>query len=66
MPETQKLSKIDRESQLQRMALTDRGRTEILEMYKRCAGISEESLAPPIGMTCGQMIDAIVAKEFPE
>ena len=65
MPETQKLSKVDRESRLQRMSITDRGRNEILEMYKRCAGIPEESPAP-VGMTCGQMIDAIVAKEFPE
>lgn len=63
MPETQKLSRGDREAQLVRMTLTAAGREEILKRFKQLAGIAQDA-APPAGTTVDEMIEAILAGEY--
>jgi len=63
MPETQKLSRADREAQLVRMTLTAAGRDEILKLYKQHAGISQDA-APAAGTTSDEMIEAILVREY--
>jgi len=65
MPETQKLSRGDRQSQLARMTLTAPGREEIARLYKQRAGIPQDAAAPP-GVSVDEMIDAIIAAEYPK
>ncbi len=65
MPEWQKLSRTDRESQLNRMTITASGREEIMHLYKQYAKIPEEAPAPA-GVSVSQMVEAILAEEYPK
>lgn len=65
MPEWQKLSRTDRETQLNRMTITVSGREEIAHLYKQHAGIPEDAPVPA-DVSVSRMVGAILAEEYPE